>query len=95
MSIRDILHDRNLRRQKDNNMQKEGYKLMLDYIAKRRRNLSEYDVQKEEIRLLNGIKMHVDSGWVVDRSTLRELFTLTGIAAVKEEYLHALKEDSV
>ena len=26
-----------------------------------------YDVQQEEIKLLNGIKMHVDSGWVVDR----------------------------
>ena len=67
MSIKDILKDRQSKRVKDNLNQKEGYKDLLEFIAQRRRKVSEYDVHEEEIKLLNGIKMHVDSGWVVDQ----------------------------
>ena len=59
---------------------------MLEFIAKRRKENVEYDVQKEEIKLLNGIKMHVESGWVVDRPTLAQLFLVSGITAVQEQY---------
>ena len=44
MSIRDILLDRQLNRLRDNNKQKEGYVILLEYIAKRRRENVEYDV---------------------------------------------------
>ena len=40
--------------------------MLMEIIAKRRQEISDYDVQQQEIKLLNGIKMHVDSGWVVD-----------------------------
>ena len=86
MSIRDIILDRQLNRLRDNNKQKEGYVILLEHIAKRRRENVEYDVQQEEIKLLNGIKMHVESGWVVDRPTLAQLFKYSGITAIQEEY---------
>ena len=95
MSIRDILQDRQTRRQRDNEQQKEGYKVLLDYIARRRKEQVEYDVQQEEIKLMNGIKMHVDSGWVVDRQTLTELFSLSGINQIKEAYDAACNDNSI
>ena len=55
---------------------------MLEFIARRRRQMKDYDVQEEEIKLLNGIKMHVDSGWVVDHQTLEQLFQVCGINEV-------------
>ena len=33
MSIRDVLHDRQARRMRDNALQKDGYKYMLDFVA--------------------------------------------------------------
>jgi len=95
MSIRDILHDRNLRRQHDSGKQKDGYKYMLQFIAKRRKEIKDYDVQQEEIKLLNGIKMHVDSGWVLDRSTLTQLFTITGVDDISEEYQEAVRAEDI
>ena len=79
MSIKDILKDRQAKRVKDNLMQKEGYKDILEFIAQRRQKFKDYDVQEEEVKLLNGIKMHVDSGWVVDNDALKQLFAVSGV----------------
>ena len=57
--------------------------------------MKDYDVQQEEVKLLNGIKMHVDSGWVVDKQTLEQLFIFSGISDVKKEYDDAVKDDLV
>ena len=53
---------------RDNLQQKDGYKYMLDYMARRRRQHPDLDIESEEIKLMNGIKLLVESGWVVDRN---------------------------
>ena len=67
-------------------MQKEGYKDILEFIAQRRKKFKDYDVQEEEVKLLNGIKMHVDSGWVVDNDALKQLFSVSGIQEIQNQY---------
>ena len=93
MSIRDVLKDRQSKRVKDNLNQKEGYKDLLEFIAQRRRVFSDYDVQEEEVKLLNGIKMHVDSGWVVDQETLQQLFVVSGIQDIQNQYKYAVDDE--
>lgn len=45
MSIRDVLHDRQSRRLKDNELQKHGYRSMLAYLEKRRKENPSMDIQ--------------------------------------------------
>ena len=82
MSIKDILKERQSKRVKDNLNQKEGYKDLLEFIAQRRMKFEDYDVQEEEVKVLNGIKMHVDSGWVVDYETLGQIFEVSGVSEI-------------
>jgi len=68
---------------------------MLEYIAKRTREQKNYDIQKEEIKLLNAVKMHVDSGWVVDHQTLTALLEISGIFEIKKQYDYAVEDDEL
>ena len=73
MSIRDVLHDRQARRMRDNTLQKDGYKFMLEYMAKCRRDHPNINVQPEQVKLMNGVKLLVESGWVVDENYYKHL----------------------
>jgi hypothetical protein len=67
-------------------MQKDGYKFMLSYMAKRRRLNPGFDIQSEEVKLFNAVKLCVESGWVVDQNYFRHLCQLSGIDIVFENY---------
>ena len=41
---------------------------MLEYMAKRRRNFPTLDIQREEVKIMNAVKLLVESGWVVDEN---------------------------
>jgi len=82
MSIRDILHDRQSRRMKDNALQKDGYRFMLAFIAQRRRQNPNIDVQREEVKLMNAVKILVESGWVICQTYFKHLLDVSGINKV-------------
>ena len=86
MSIRDVLHDRQARRLRDNEMQKSGYKFMLQFMAKRRREHPKLDIQREEVKMMNGVKLLVESGWVCDLNYFTHLCEVSGIDKVHVEY---------
>ena len=89
MSIRDVLHDRQARRMRDNLQQKDGYKFMLEYMARRRRLHPHLDIEPEEIKLMNGIKLLVESGWVVDKNYFIHLCEVAEITQHVEIYKDA------
>ena len=82
MSIRDVLHDRQARRLKDNAHQKDGYKFMLNFMANRRRQNPGLDIQREEVKIMNGVKLLVESGWVVDENYWCHLCEISGFDLV-------------
>lgn len=92
MSIRDILHDRQSRRMKENGLQKDGYRYMLSFMANRRRQNPHIDISKEEVKLMNAVKMLVESGWVVDQNYFKHLIEVSGISKVWHAYCEAKLE---
>ena len=77
---------------KDNTLQKDGYKFMLDYMAKRRRTNPNQDISREEVKFMNGVKMLVESGWVVDEHYFKHLQEVSGIDVVYQNYRSAKSE---
>jgi len=86
MSIRDVLHDRQARRLRDNGLQKDGYKFMLEFMARRRRTNPGFDIQKEEVKIMNAVKLLVESGWVVDQNYFKHLCQVSGIDEIVDYY---------
>ena len=67
-------------------MQKSGYKFMLQFMAKRRREHPKLDIQREEVKMMNGVKLLVESGWVCDLNYFTHLCEVAGIDKVHAEY---------
>ena len=65
---------------------------MLSYMAKRRRLNPQMDIQKEEVKMMNGIKMLVESGWVVDENYFKHLCQVSGVDLIAESYSSAKSE---
>jgi len=74
---------------RDNAMQKDGYKYMLGYMARRRRENPQMDIRREEVKIMNGVKLLVESGWVVDESYLNHLCEISGFDKIVEGYFKA------
>lgn len=74
---------------RDNGYQKDGYKYMLGYMARRRREFPQLDIQREEVKIMNGIKLLVESGWVVDESYFKHLCEVSCMDKIVEEYFSA------
>lgn len=79
---------------RDNGLQKDGYKYMLSYMAKRRRDFPQQDIKREEVKIMNGVKLLVESGWVVDENYFKHLCEVSGIDKIVEGYFSA-KEKKV
>lgn len=60
-------------------MQKDGYKRMLQWVANRRRNNREFDLQVEELKLLNMVRILNDGGWVCDKPALETMLKDSGV----------------
>lgn len=59
---------------------------MLQFMAKRRREHPKLDIQREEVKMMNGVKLLVESGWVCDLNYFTHLCEVSGIDKVHAEY---------
>ena len=59
---------------------------MLGYMAKRRREHPHLDIEREEVKIMNGVKLLVESGWVVDENYFTHLCEVSGIDKIVEGY---------
>ena len=55
-------------------------------MAKRRREHPKLDIQREEVKMMNGVKLLVESGWVCDLNYFTHLCEVSGIDKVHAEY---------
>ena len=65
---------------------------MLEYMARRRRLHPHLDIEPEEIKLMNGIKLLVESGWVVDKNYFIHLCDVAEITQHVEIFKQARLE---
>ena len=65
---------------------------MLGYMARRRREFPQIDIQREEVKIMNGIKLLVESGWVVDESYFKHLCEVSGMDKIVDQYFSAKSE---
>lgn len=84
--MRTMLQARQKTRNKENAQQKEGYRRMLQMIASRRTQDRHVDIQEEELKALNIVRILVDGGWVCDRPLLETVLTNSGIQALVDGY---------
>jgi len=52
---------------------------MLQMVANRRAAFKHFDIQEEELKALNIIRILVDGGWVCDKPTLETMLINSGI----------------
>lgn len=76
---------------KANQAQSEGYTKVLTYMAARL-NQERVDIQPEEIKLINLIRVILQGGWIIDTNVLQECLKLTGLEVCQGRYLEWLEE---
>lgn len=74
---------------RDNALQKDGYKYMLGYMARRRREKPTIDITREEVKIMNGVKILVESGYVVEESYFKHLCEVSGFDKIVDSYFKA------
>ena len=46
---------------------------MLEFLFQRRKQHPTLNIQSEEVKIMNAVKILVESGWVVDRNYFRHI----------------------
>jgi hypothetical protein len=64
---------------------------MLHWIAARRVQYKDVDLQEEEVKALNFLRILVEGGWVCDKPALKTLLDNSGITAMQQKY-HGILE---
>jgi hypothetical protein len=60
-------------------LQSEGYQRILQYVASRLQFEKMIDIQPEEIKLINLVRVILQGGWVIDTKVLQECLTVCGV----------------
>ncbi|CDW79031.1 UNKNOWN [Stylonychia lemnae] len=91
------LEQKKLERMKINSQQKESYKKILNKMTSNRKRTSQSDIQPEEIRILELIKIVIDGGWVIESLVFEEIIEMSCINQIinqyKEQTERYLKDD--
>lgn len=58
----------------------------MNAVCSRRKSSQDHDVQPEELRLLNLMKIILDGGWVIEEIVFQEMLDISGITNINEQY---------
>eukprot|EP00347_Sterkiella_histriomuscorum_P021644 403333262 len=89
-NLRQQLEQKKLERMRINGNQKDMYKKVVHTISTRKKDSVDMDIQAEEIRILELMKIILDGGWIIDAQVYEVMIELSGIEDVFNSYMEAV-----
>lgn len=68
---------------------------MLQFLAVRRNQMKDFDLQEEEIKALNNVRILNDACWVCDDANMTSVLENSGLQAIVDKYNEATELNQI